>query len=362
MQKEDDSESGGRPPPVELSALGEDGLIRRIRKAVGPDRERLIRGVGDDAAVAATAEKSLFTTDLMIEGVHFLLERTPPRLLGRKALAVNLSDIAAMAGTPKFALLSLGAPPGFSAAAMDQILAGFLERAEETGVALVGGDVCRAERLLISVCVIGEVEPPGPVYRSGAAADDLLFVTGELGDAGLGLKRLLDLAPPVTEELIAGDPLAGPLRRHLDPDPRLGEGRRLAGKATAMMDLSDGLLADLPRLLLESKVPGAEIELERVPLSAQFQKHFQVKDRLAGEALQTALGGGEDYELLFTAPAGLESELLTLGAQGVSIARIGRLSGEPGLRLLDRDGAAVDCPAPAFEHFAVPGRNRGAGS
>ena len=208
MQKEDDPEPGGRPPPAELSALGEDGLIRRIREAAGQAGDRVIRGIGDDAAVAAAPEKSLFTTDLLVEGVHFLVERTPPRLLGRKALAVNLSDIAAMAGTPKFALLALGAPADLSTAFVDQVLAGFLERAKETGVALIGGDVSRADRLLIAVSVIGEAGPPGPVYRSGAAADDLLFVTGELGDAALGLKRLLELKPPITEELIAGDPLA----------------------------------------------------------------------------------------------------------------------------------------------------------
>lgn len=346
----------GRAGGPELSGLGEEALVRRIRAAAGEGGPRVIRGIGDDAAVLALSEKTLVTTDLLVEDVHFRMDKTLPRLLGRKAMTVNLSDIAAMAGTPLFALLGLAAPAWFPVPVLMEVLDGFIGRAREDGVALIGGDVVRGDRLTLAVTLIGEAGRPGPVYRKGASAGDLIFVSGTMGDSALGLTRLLEISGPITEETIAADPLARAILCHLDPPARLGLGRRLAGTATAMMDLSDGLLADLPRLLIESGDLGALIETPRLPLSPEFRGHFQIRGGPAGpslsaDALGLALGGGEDYELLFTAKAEDEARVLALGeAEGLAVTRIGRVMREPGLKLQD-DRGEVRLPRPGFEHF-----------
>jgi len=352
----DDPGNRPRPSSGDLSCRGEDGLIQKLREAARSADPQVIKGIGDDAAVIVSGVKTLVTTDLLIEDVHFRLPKTPPRRLGRKALGVNLSDIAAMAGTPRFALLGLACPPSFSTQLLDEIMAGFFERAKEAEVTLIGGDVVRGEKLALAVTVIGEATPPGPVYRSGARPGDLIFVTGTVGDSALGLMRLNQLIEPVTEELIAADPLSGPILRHLDPPARIAMGKRLAGVATAMMDLSDGIMSDLGRLLEESGGLGAEIETDKLPLSPAFREHFGIKAEVGGRALWAALAGGEDYELIFTAPAADESRLMKIGAdEGLGITRIGVAKPEPGVRLMDSAGHEVVAPAAGFEHFSEEG-------
>lgn len=336
-----------------LSGLGENALVFRIREAAGWFDPEVIRGIGDDAAVVAAGGKVLLTTDLLVEDVHFRLAATPARRLGRKALSVNLSDIAAMGGVPRFALLGLAAPPSFPAAVLEEILAGFLERAKESGVSLVGGDVVRGERLVLAVTVTGTASPPAPVYRSGAGEGDLIFVSGNMGDSALGLRRLAELPPPVTEKTIAADPLAGPLLCHLDPPARLSLGKRLAGIATAMMDLSDGILTDLPRLLTESGGRGAELWVNHLPLSAEFRNHFGLAgEELSAEALGLALAGGEDYELIFTIREKDRDRVAAAAEEeGISLSCIGRLRPEPGLSLRGTGGREVPLPRPVFNHF-----------
>jgi thiamine-monophosphate kinase len=291
------------------------------------------------------------TTDLLVENVHFRMDKTLPRLLGRKAMTVNLSDVAAMGGTPLFALLGLAAPADFPVPVLMEVLDGFIARAREDGVALIGGDVVRGDRLTLAVTLIGESGRPGPVYRRGAAPGDLVFVSGTMGDSALGLTRLLEISIPITEDIIAADPLHKAILCHLDPPARLGLGRRLAGTATAMMDLSDGLLSDLPRLLLESGDLGAIIEVTRLPLSPEFRTRFSPTAVLDEAALGLALGGGEDYELLFTAQAEDEARVVSLGeAEGIAVTRIGKVIREPGLKLQDERGV-VPLPRPWFEHF-----------
>lgn len=359
MMESDDSGTSTDPDlPPDLTRRGEFGLIRRIRRAAQSADPRVLKGIGDDAAVFTAAEKTLAATDLLIENVHFRMDKTTPRLLGRKALSVNLSDIAAMAATPKFALLGLAAPPDFPADTLDAIIAGFIDRAKEASVTLVGGDVCRSERLVLAVTVIGEVSGPGPVYRSGAGPGDLIFVTGTVGDSALGLLRLEELASPITEEVIERDILGQPIMRHLDPPARLSFGKKAAGIITSMIDLSDGIMSDLQRILEESNVPGAVIQADRIPLCSSFREHFQVRAGLSAQALSLAFAGGEDYELLLTAPAGSEPGLMKIGDElDLPITRIGRISREAGIVLADESGGEIPLPAPRFNHFGGSEKN-----
>lgn len=352
METQDDDTGSNPSGPDDLSRLGEFGLIGKIRKAATSGDMRVIRGIGDDAAVLSTQDKILVTTDLLVEKIHFLIEKTTPRLLGRKALSVNLSDMAAMAATPCYALLGLAAPPSFDARTMDEIIAGMLERAREAGVSLVGGDVCRSADLVLAVTVIGEAGAPAPVYRSGAGTGDQIFITGVVGDSALGLARLLELPGPLDREAIESDPLSGPIMAHLDPPARIETGEALAGVATSMIDLSDGIISDLTHILEESGLAGATIESGRIPVSRVLRSHFSLGDDLAGEALRLAVAGGEDYELLFTAPTGSEQAVAEIARRtGVSITRIGAVSSEPGIRFKDKYQKDVPVPAPVFEHF-----------
>jgi len=335
-----------------LAGLGEEGLLRRIRDRAPQDHPRLIRGIGDDAAVIAGAERTLVTTDLLIENVHFRRDRSLPRLLGRKLVAVNLSDIAAMGGTPAFAFLTLAAPADFPLADTDEIVAGVIERCAGEKVCLAGGDLSRAGLLFLSLTLMGSAALPAPVYRSGARPGDDLYLTGELGGAALGLQRLHALASPLTAEMLADDEYAGALRRQLDPPARLAAGQALAGRATAMMDLSDGLLTDLPRLLRESGGLGAVIEIDRLPLDPDLRRCRAHPDQPTRDELALVLAGGEDYELLFTAaPGGIAGEVA-----GLAVTRIGAVRRRPGIELVNRRGEPVPPPPPLFEHFRGPGR------
>ncbi len=249
-----------------LAQLGEKGLLRLLTGR-WLKRAGLVRtGVGDDCAVLRVAGRDLlFKTDVVVENVHFL-SNTLPRLIGRKALARALSDIAAMGGKPLAAVVTLGLPAGEPPRRLAGIYRGLEAVAREHGVALVGGETTRAAQLFLNIALLGEFRDGAPVLRSGAKAGDLIYVTGRLGGTQT--------------------------RHHLAFAPRMDEGRWLArhGLATAMMDLSDGLGADLPRLG-EASGLGYAIDLEAIP-------------RRRGVDLNAALHDGEDYELLFTvAPA-----------------------------------------------------------
>jgi thiamine-monophosphate kinase len=247
-----------------LEALGEDGLLSLLTGGWKTKDRRVLTGVGDDCAVLRGEGCALlFKTDAVVEGAHFDAA-TPAALIGRKALARVLSDIAAMGGAPLAALVTLGLPPDESPRRLAAIYRGLEKIAREYNVALVGGETTRAKELFLSIALLGECRGVKPVLRSGARAGDFIFVTGRLG--------------------------ATHARHHLTFTPRLAEGCWLArhGVATAMMDLSDGLGADLPRLGRASNL-GYEIDPAAVP-------------RSRGASLEAALNDGEDFELLFTVP------------------------------------------------------------
>lgn len=330
---------------MSLASLGEFGLIARIRQAVA-DPAELALGIGDDCAAALVppGELLLTTTDLLIEGVHFRRDWTAARDLGRKSVAVNVSDIAAMGGTPRQIFLGLGLPADFPLVQIEEFLQGVLEASAEYGATLAGGDTCRSPGpLFISVTAQGSVPPQQLLTRSGARPGDAIYVSGTLGDSALALRQLQAGHLPLPE-------LA---RRHHHPKARVALGRRLAaaGLASAMIDLSDGLLGDLGHILTASGV-GARLFPDCLPLSESLR--LALPDPMAQQ--QLALTGGEDYELLFTVPAAQQGALAALDSAGPALTRIGVIEAEPGLKLLAADGSTLPLPTGSFKHFGSAGR------
>jgi len=277
---------------LDAPAEGEGALIERIARRVGqaslPDAFGLVLGIGDDTAALRAGEQTLlWTADMLLEGVHFRLDWIDPASLGWKSLAVNLSDIAAMGGTPVGALLSLALPAECTGAWLDAFVDGLTACAQTYGVALLGGDTNRAEHVVIDVSLLGIVAGR-PVPRSGAQVGDWLLTTGALGGSRAGLHALM-----------AGEASAVDLTPHFRPIPRLQVGalaRELG--ATAMMDLSDGLAADLPKLLRASDV-GAVVYAAQIPVHPTAAHWAQAHGL---DPVAFAIAGGEDYELLIAAP------------------------------------------------------------
>lgn len=295
-------------------------------------------GIGDDAAVLSlTRGRQLVAAiDTLVEGTHFLAG-TPPDALGHKALAVNLSDLAAMGATPRWSLLALTLPAPIEAWLRD-FAQGFFRLADAHGVALVGGDTTRGP-LSISVQVLGEVLPGGFLTRGGAQTDDAVYVTGTLGDAAIGLRSLRADAGEPGPELLA-------MRRRLThPTPRVEFGQALVGVATAAIDLSDGLAGDLGHILAASRV-GAILDLAALPLSDP------VRAAVVAGGWDPVLRGGDDYELCFTAPAASNEEIGSLAAKAdVRVTRIGIITAQRDLRARREDGVLESLIPRGFDHF-----------
>lgn len=299
-----------------------------------------VLGVGDDAALMRLSPgmELVVSSDMLVSGRHFLPD-ADPGLLGRKALAVNLSDLAAMGATPRWATLSLALPEADEAwlAAFSQ---GFLDLADRFGVDLVGGDTTRGP-LNLCVTILGEVAAGQALLREGARAGDDIWVSGQLGGAALGLHHLLGaVSLPADEARVC-------LARLHAPEPRVSLGQALLGVASAAIDLSDGFLADLGHILERSGC-GAQVELARLPA------HPAVASRLGEPLAQTCLvAGGDDYELCFTAPPEHAPAVLTAGVgAGVDLTWVGRITAVPGLRILGADGHPMDLEARGYDHFA----------
>ncbi|HEX9427361.1 MAG TPA: thiamine-phosphate kinase [Candidatus Polarisedimenticolia bacterium] len=346
--------------------LTEQGFIALIARLARPLRPRPLLGIGDDAALLDLPSRAcvLLTTDLLAEGIHFRSSYMPGRLLGRKALAVNLSDVAAMGGAPHSFVVSVGFPREMSFEAARAFARGLAEQARRFGVALVGGDTCAARSLTVSITLLGLVEPGRAVTRSGARAGDGLYVTGRLGASAAGLSLLRRGVRIGRGGGLRGAGLPRSLhgaarqaiRAHLDPTPRTVAGRALGvtGLAAAMIDLSDGLARDLPRLCGASG-RGAVVEEAAIPLSPAAVALLG-----PSRARRGALQGGEDYELLFAARPGLDPLIGRLARRiGLPIARIGELlPRREGIRLLGTDGRYRPLGRGGFEHFPVPRAGR----
>ncbi|MBY0577799.1 MAG: thiamine-phosphate kinase [Burkholderiales bacterium] len=294
-------------------------------------------GIGDDCALIASMKTIAVSTDMLIAGIHFFQD-DDPFLLGRKALAVNLSDMAAMGAMPRWATLAL-ALPSAEESWLDAFSKGFMMQAERYCVDLVGGDTTRGP-LAICVQIMGEVEEALALKRSGAMAGDEIWVSGTLGDAALGLAHLQKRI--VLDE---GD-AASCLEALRNPVPRVDLGIRLAGISRCAIDLSDGFCADLGHILERSKV-SAIVEADAIPLSEVVEKYRE--NPVAAHAI---LAGGDDYELCFTAPVERSEEILALGKSlSMRLTRVGKIAAGAGLTLLDAQGKAIAMEETGYEHF-----------
>jgi len=323
--------------------ISEFELIRRIRGLMANFQKEVLVGIGDDAAVIKARENEfyLFTTDTLVEDVHFKWEFISPWQLGWKALAVNVSDIAAMGGYPTFALVTLGFPPETSSSRIEDIYKGLQELSSGLKVEIIGGDVVRSPVFFITLSLLGEVEVGKAILRSGATPGDTIYLTGDVGAAAAGLILLTEkevaLRPSVREFL---------KKRWLLPFPRVKEGRQIAlqGLATAMIDISDGLVSDLYHILEESKV-GAEIWAEKLPIASETKEALSWLNK---SSLEVALQGGEDYELLFTAPSIKDVEKIL----DFPVTPIGKILGEePKLWLVDKEGRKRKLEPKGWDHF-----------
>ncbi len=333
-----------------MSNIGEFDLIERISAQFRDYQANGAGtlGIGDDCAVLPQREglDTLVTTDLLIEERHFLLSDISPWQLGWKSAAVNISDIAAMGGRPEATFLSIALPKQFPSVAdwVDEFIGGFKALSERFGVPLLGGDTSASpDKLFINVTVLGSCPHGAAILRSGAKAGDLICVTGPLGDAGAGLKLILDrAASPDGSDASGGQASCHSERsrgifslqeqtlicRHYEPVPRVAEGIALreCGGVHAMMDISDGIASDIRHILKASGALGADIDLKSLPLSDELRA---VCGERGWDPYELAVGGGEDYELLLTvAPEALEKARQAVG----SLSVIGRITKEPGIR------------------------------
>ncbi len=332
-------------------------IIAAIRKRARKNAAQLRLGIGDDAAViqASGTKDFLACSDVSVEGIHFRRDWMPADLIGRKALAVTLSDIAAMGGAARFAMISIAIPSDVSAPTIDEIFAGLFAIADETDIAIIGGDTSSSpHELFIDTIAIGECEPGKAVTRSGARPGDQIFVTGSLGASGLGLKFLerghrLQNSELVAKERTEDALIQSAIRKHLIPAPQLGFGRALGERelATAMIDLSDGLSTDLHHLLEESGC-GAIIRARSLPV-AEAVTELSLRD-FQIEPVTMVLQSGEEYELLFTAQAGDRENIFALAAElGVRVTEIGNIAEGKELNLADAGKVEIVQPS-GYEH------------
>jgi thiamine-monophosphate kinase len=338
--------------PARIAALRETTLIRDVRaKIVGG--AGVVVGIGDDAAVLETTPSArlLATTDLLIEDVHFRRRYAEPADIGWKALAVNVSDIAAMGGQARWALIALACPAGTTAEDVEAFYEGALALADEHSVTIVGGDTSSSPSgWIVNVTVLGETAA-APILRAGARVGDVIAVTGSCGAAAAGLALLeRGRAPRLLDAAVAAEATSA----HLAPRPRAREGRWLAaaGGVNAMIDLSDGLATDLAHICEESGV-GARVALDRIPIADGTR---QIARALRRDPIEWATGGGEDYELLLTCAPDVFPRLTAglTAATGTPLTAIGEITASS-LMFLDARGRTVEV-RPGFEHFVTNGR------
>ena len=348
-----------------ISVSGEDesqnefALIARLTKGLAA-RADVVLGVGDDTAILDIGGNQLLlaTVDSQVEGVHFTFQGCGAQQVGRKALAVNLSDIAAMGGQPRYALVSLVIPPHLSLDLLEQVYTGMRLEAEAFATAIVGGNIAgtgtdRGEQLILDITLLGTVERGHTITRGGARAGDILCVTGFLGAAAAGLYTRFH--PDLTYPAQA---LEAVLLRQCIPQPRVREGRVLAGFGpsiiTAMLDISDGLSGDLSHLCQRSHV-GARVEVAHIPISHAVRTIAAIAGR---DPLPWALHGGEDYELLFTvAPNHVEAVMQAVqSATGTPVTPIGIITvSQDGMQLVYPDGHSEALRVRSWNHLAAGG-------
>lgn len=321
--------------------MSEFELIRRYFTRATPGA---LLGVGDDAALLQVSAGNVLavSTDMLVSGIHFLAD-ADPFLLGHKALAVNLSDMAAMGAAPRWATLAIALPrvngTGVDEAWLDRFSAGFFALAQQYGVELVGGDTT-AGPLSLSVTIMGEVPKGAALQRNGAQLGDDVWISGMIGDAALALAHLQQRIVLSEDELSA---CAVSLHQ---PQPRIALGLALRGVANSAIDISDGLLADLGHILEASHV-GAHLDYSLLPTSVYLCAHLQ-----SPLGKQCVLAGGDDYELCFTASADRHAELLLLSEQlDLPLTCVGSIVAQPGCLVRDAQGDLIYLEKGGYEHF-----------
>lgn len=339
---------------AEISTLGEFGLIDHLTKTFVSKNQSTIRGVGDDCAVMNYGGKrTLVTTDLLLEGIHFDLRYVPLKHLGYKSVVVNLSDVYAMNGTPRQITVSLGVSKRFTLEHIEELYSGIRLACEEYGVDLVGGDTSASVTgLLISVTCLGEADENDIVYRNGARDTDLICVSGDLGAAYMGLQLLereRQVAEGMNDDSFQPD-FAGKeylLERQLKPEARrdvIAEMRELGIRPTAMMDVSDGLSSELLHICKDSGV-GCRVYEDRIPID--YQTAIQAEE-FNMNLVTAAMNGGEDYELLFTVPLTDHEKV----SQMKTAHLIGRVTKpELGAYMVTRDGQEMEIRAQGWNAF-----------
>ena len=331
---------------MKLKDVGEFGFIDRIKVDALSRLEEDLVGIGDDCALFQVSQgrSILLTTDMLVERVHFLLDKMTPFQLGYKALAVNLSDIAASGGIAREAFISIAVPEKIEVADLEDIYRGMKALAVKYDVNITGGDTTGSfTDLVINIAVTGEIEKEQALYRNGARAGDLICVTGNLGDSAAGLDILLN-HPELKAEF------ESLVNQHLTPEPHLKQGRLIAKSnlASSMMDISDGLASDIRHICKASEV-GAEIEIEQLPLSRDYQKY--AREHL-NDPLKTALGVGEDYCLLVTLKR-LNYDALSreMSANGYVLHAVGKITDSREITLKHPDGHTEQLQWGGWDHF-----------
>ena len=334
-----------------IGEIGEFGVLARISAMLHGQGAGVIEGIGDDVAVLDVCgpQYLLATGDIQVEGVHFNREAISPYQLGRRVAAINVSDIAAMGGEPRWALVSLAMPGSIEVEYVEELYRGMREQAGLAGASIVGGNLSRMNSIiLVDFTLLGAVAPELLTLRSTARAGDAILLTGRPGEsrAGLELIRRPDLvvSPSTRQKLI---------ERHLCPQPRLAEGQLLArsGQVSSMIDVSDGVIGDLIHIC-KSSGKGAEIDAAGLPVSSEV---FEAAGAAGADPLEWALSGGEDYELLFTTSADSVAGLkkMLLDETGTSCAHIGKITAQTGavfVRLAD--GKLIVPSVTGWDHFS----------
>jgi thiamine-monophosphate kinase len=330
--------------PADRRTKNEHAVLQRIKKSMprgGISLGGLHLGIGDDAALFQPTKgcEQVLTCDWFLEGTHFLRDKHPPDSVGWKCLARAVSDIAAMGGVPRCFLLSLALPETHTRSWLSKFMRGLSRAAARFGCVLAGGDTTCRQDILVSVTVVGEVSSGKALLRSGAKPGDVLFVSGRLGGAALGLHLLRKSKGRLNLQNLL-------LRKHLYSEPRLALGHFLAEKrlASAMMDLSDGLSTDLPRLCAASKV-GARVHAVQIPVVLP-REHAAAPQN----PLQLALHGGDDYELLFTVPK-RKLKLLPRAYQGTPLTAMGEITKDRGLLLINATGKGISLENRGWDPF-----------
>lgn len=335
---------------MKISDIGEFGLIERVRQIIAVERADIVAGIGDDVAVLDVGRRELLlaTVDCQIDGVHFLSREATAAQIGRRALAINLSDIAAMGGSPEHALISLALPPDTEVEWVEELYRGFREEAQRSGTAIIGGNMARSPGgLQIHVTVLGRVLREHLLLRSGARVGDRVLVTGAIGESAAGLQLLLDPSldmPPADRERL--------LARYRTPAPRLRESDAIARlrAATAMIDISDGFSNDAG-LICQQSGTGVRIVAARLPIPETVRRVALLRGQ---DAVEFALQGGEDFELLFTAPEAAVPALVAAvrEATGTAVTVVGDIvDAAHGRRLVLDDGSERQLEPRGWDHF-----------